>query len=520
MVNEPSVEDTIAILRGLKERYEVHHGVRIQDAALIAAATLSHRYISDRFLPDKAVDLVDEAASRLKIELDSLPTEIDQLERQIMQLEMEKQALKKEKDAASKERLAKLEKELADLKEHSDRLKAQWQKEKEEIGKSQKIAEQIEQLKTELEQAQRRGELHRASEIQYGLIPELQKQLDSLKEKQAGGGHALLKEEVTEEDIAKVVSSWTGIPVSRLQESERQKLVRMEERLMERVVGQEQAIKAVSNAVRRARAGLQDENRPIGSFMFLGPTGVGKTELSKALAEFLFDDERAMIRLDMSEYMEKHTVARLIGAPPGYVGYEEGGQLSEAVRRKPYSVVLFDEVEKAHHDVFNVLLQVLDDGRITDGQGRTVDFKNTVIILTSNIGSQYIMEDLSKEERNRRVTEALRAHFRPEFLNRIDEIIIFDRLDDRQITKIVDIQLKRLVERLENNGISVELTDDAKRFLAKEGYDPAYGARPLKRVIQREILDPLSLEILDGKFHDGDRIKVDADENRLVFNNV
>ncbi len=520
MVDEPSLEDTIAILRGLKERYEVHHGVRIQDAALIAAATLSHRYISDRFLPDKAVDLMDEAASRLKIELDSLPTEIDQLERQIMQLEMEREALKKERDAASKERFAKLEKELADIKEHSSRLKAQWQKEKDEIAKSQKIAEQIEQLKTELEQAQRRGDLHRASEIQYGLLPDLQTQLDAFKEKQAQGGPSLLKEEVTEEDIAKVVSSWTGIPVSRLQESERRKLVKMEERLMERVVGQEQAIRAVSNSVRRARAGLQDENRPIGSFMFLGPTGVGKTELSKALAEFLFDDERAMIRLDMSEYMEKHTVARLIGAPPGYVGYEEGGQLSEAVRRKPYSVVLFDEIEKAHQDVFNVLLQVLDDGRITDGQGRTVDFKNTVIILTSNIGSQYIMEDLPKEERNRRVTEALRGHFRPEFLNRVDEIIIFDRLDDRQITKIVDIQLARLLERLEKNHISLQLTDAAKRFLAKEGYDPAYGARPLRRVIQREILDPLSLEILDGEFHDGDRITVDAADDRLVFNSA
>ncbi|HVJ57049.1 MAG TPA: ATP-dependent chaperone ClpB, partial [Terrimicrobiaceae bacterium] len=471
MVDEPSVEDTIAILRGLKERYEVHHGVRIQDAALIAAATLSHRYISDRFLPDKAVDLVDEAASRLKIELDSMPTEIDQLERQIMQLEMEKQALKKERDTPSKERLNKLEKELADLKEQSTRLKAQWQKEKEEITKSQKIGEQIDQLRTELEQAQRRGDLQRASEIQYGKIPELQSQLDDLKTKEAAGSHILLKEEVTEEDIAKVVSSWTGIPVSRLQEGERQKLVKMEERLMERVIGQERAIRAVSNAVRRARAGLQDENRPIGSFIFLGPTGVGKTELSKALAEFLFDDERAIIRIDMSEYMEKHTVARLIGAPPGYVGYEEGGQLSEAVRRRPYSVVLFDEIEKAHHDVFNVFLQVLDDGRITDGQGRTVDFKNTVIIMTSNIGSQYIMEDLPKEERDRRVTEALRAHFRPEFLNRVDEIIIFDRLDDRQITKIVDFQLKRLLQRLGDRKISLELSDDAKRFLVKEGYD-------------------------------------------------
>ncbi len=517
MVDEPSVEDTIAILRGLKERYEVHHGVRIQDAALIAAATLSHRYISDRFLPDKAVDLVDEAASRLKIELDSMPTEIDQLERQIMQLEMERQALKKERDTASKERLSKLEKELADLKEQSGRLKAQWQKEKEEITKSQRIGEQIDQLRTELEQAQRRGDLQRASEIQYGRIPELQKQLDDLKTRETAGGHILLKEEVTEEDIAKVVSSWTGIPVSRLQEGERQKLVKMEERLMERVVGQERAIRAVSNAVRRARAGLQDENRPIGSFMFLGPTGVGKTELSKALAEFLFDDERAMIRIDMSEYMEKHTVARLIGAPPGYVGYEEGGQLSEAVRRRPYSVVLFDEIEKAHHDVFNVLLQVLDDGRITDGQGRTVDFKNTVIIMTSNIGSQFIMEDLPKDERDRRVTEALRAHFRPEFLNRIDEIIIFDRLDDRQITKIVDFQLKRLLQRLGERKISLELSDDAKRFLVKEGYDPAYGARPLRRVIQREILDPLSLEILDGKFQEGDRISVHAADGHLTF---
>jgi ATP-dependent Clp protease ATP-binding subunit ClpB len=519
MVNEPSVEDTIAILRGLKERYEVHHGVRIQDSALVAAAVLSHRYISDRFLPDKAVDLIDEAASRLKIELDSMPTEIDVLERQAMQLEMERTALKKEKDAASKERLAKLEKELADVREEANRLKAQWLKEKEEIGKTQKLAEQIEQLKTELEQAQRRGDLSRASEIQYGKLPELQRQLDEAAAHAKGDSAAptLLTEEVTEEDIAKVVATWTGIPVSRLQEGERAKLVRMEERLAERVVGQENAIKAVSNAVRRARAGLQDENRPIGSFLFLGPTGVGKTELSKALAEFLFDDENAIVRIDMSEYMEKHTVARLIGAPPGYVGYEEGGQLSEAVRRRPYSVVLFDEIEKAHHDVFNVLLQVLDDGRITDGQGRTVDFKNTVIILTSNIGSQYIMEDLSKDERNRRVQEALRGHFRPEFLNRIDEIIIFDRLDDRQIGSIVGIQLQRLLSRLEKQNLRLELTDAAKKLLAKEGYDPAYGARPLKRVIQREILDPLSLDILDGKFGEGDRIVADADGDHLVF---
>ncbi|TSA36691.1 MAG: ATP-dependent chaperone ClpB [Verrucomicrobiaceae bacterium] len=514
MVNEPSVEDTIAILRGLKERYEVHHGVRIQDAALVAAAILSHRYISDRFLPDKAVDLIDEAASRLKIELDSMPTEIDQLERQIMQLEMERTALKKEKDAASRERLKKIEKELADIKEEAGTLKARWLKEKEEHGKSRKVAEDIERMKAELEQAQRKGDLQRASEIQYGTLPELQRQFES-SHKQEGG--TILKEEVTEEDIAKVVATWTGIPVSRLQEGERAKLVKMEERLMERVVGQQQAIKAVSNAVRRARAGLQDENRPIGSFLFLGPTGVGKTELSKALAEFLFDDEGAIIRLDMSEYMEKHTVARLIGAPPGYVGYEEGGQLSEAVRRKPYSVVLFDEVEKAHSDVFNVLLQVLDDGRITDGQGRTVDFKNTVIILTSNIGSQFIMEDLAVEERNRRVMEALRGHFRPEFLNRIDEIIIFDRLDEKQITRIVDIQLKRLLDRLAKQNIHLTLTDAAKTHLAREGYDPAYGARPLKRVIQKEILDPLSLEILDGHFADGDKIQGGIEKGKLVF---
>jgi len=462
MVDEPSVEDTIAILRGLKERYEVHHGVRIQDGAIIAAATLSDRYISDRFLPDKAVDLIDEAASRLKIEMESLPTEIDVLERQIMQLEMEKQALSKEKDAASRERLGKLDHELAARKEESTRLKAQWQMEKEEIGKAQKIAGEIEAARGELERAQRAGDLARASEIQYGRLPGLQRQLDESTAKERGEG-SLLKEEVTEDDIARVVASWTGIPVSRLQEGERAKLVHMEERLGKRVIGQEEAIRAVSNAVRRARAGLQDENRPVGSFLFLGPTGVGKTELSKALAEFLFDDENAIIRIDMSEYMEKHAVARLIGAPPGYVGYEEGGQLSEAVRRRPYSVVLFDEVEKAHHDVFNVLLQVLDDGRITDGQGRTVDFKNTVLILTSNIGSQFIMEDLPKDERNRRVTDSLRSHFRPEFLNRIDETIIFDRLDDRQLAKIVEIQTARLLDRLEKLGISLELTDAAKK---------------------------------------------------------
>jgi ATP-dependent Clp protease ATP-binding subunit ClpB len=518
MVNEPSVEDTIAILRGLKERYEVHHGVRIQDAALVAAAVLSHRYISDRFLPDKAVDLVDEAASRLKIEIESMPTEIDQMERQIMMLEMERQALRKEKDAPSKERLAKLEKELAGTKETVSGLKARWLKEKEEIGKSQKINEQIESLRNELALAQRQGDFAKASEIQYGRIPDLQAKLEEHNAKLAKGGQtALLKEEVTEEDISKVVSVWTGIPVSRLQEGERQKLVKMEERLIERVVGQGQAIKAVSNAVRRARAGLQEENRPIGSFMFLGPTGVGKTELSKALAEFLFDDENAIVRLDMSEYMEKHTVARLIGAPPGYVGYEEGGQLSEAVRRKPYSVVLFDEVEKAHGDVFNVLLQVLDDGRITDGQGRTVDFKNTVIIMTSNIGSQFIMEDLKVEECNKRVMEALRGHFRPEFLNRVDEIVIFDRLTDKEIGKIVDIQLARLEKRLGKQNLKLELSDKARAFLGKEGYDPAYGARPLKRVIQQKILDPLSMEILDGKIHEGQTIVADASGGELTF---
>ncbi len=517
MVDEPSVEDTIAILRGLKERYEVHHGVRIQDNAIIAAAVLSDRYISDRFLPDKAVDLIDESASRLKIEMESLPTEIDVLDRQIMQLEMERRALSKEKDAASKDRLTKLEREFADRKEEASRLKAQWQKEKEEIGKSQKIAEKIEAAREELEQAQRRGDLGKASEIQYGTLPKLQKELEDAASQMSSSPSALLREEVTEDDIARVVSNWTGVPVSRLQEGERQKLVKMEERLMERVVGQEQAIKAVSNAVRRARAGLQDENRPIGSFLFLGPTGVGKTELSKALAEFLFDDEQAIVRIDMSEYMEKHAVARLIGAPPGYVGYEEGGQLSEAVRRKPYSVILFDEIEKAHHDVFNVLLQVLDDGRITDGQGRTVDFKNSVIILTSNIGSHYIMEDLPKAERNARVTEALREHFRPEFLNRIDETIIFDRLDSSQIGRIVKIQLQRLLTRLEKQNITLQLTPAAVAHLGKEGYDPAYGARPLKRVIQREILDPLSLDILDGKFHEGDTITADLKEERLVF---
>src|SRR5712675_55109 len=508
LVNEPTVEDTIAILRGLKERYEVHHGVRITDGALVAAATLSHRYITDRFLPDKAIDLVDAAASRLKIELESMPTEIDVIERQIMQHEMERQALKKEKDPASKERLKKLEKELAGLKEKSNALKAEWQKEKAILEEQRKWKEELDQLRTELERAQRRGELAKASEIQYGRIPELERKLDEAAAKNAKTKKSLLREEVTEEDIAEVVSSWTHIPVSRLQEGEREKLVHLEEHLHQRVIGQDTAIKAVANAIRRSRAGLQDENRPIGSFIFLGPTGVGKTELSRALAEFLFDDEQAMIRIDMSEYMEKHTVSRLIGAPPGYVGYEEGGQLSEAVRRKPYSVVLFDEIEKAHQDVFNVLLQVLDDGRITDGQGRTVDFKNTVLIMTSNIGSQFIMEESSHQARERLVLDALRQHFRPEFLNRIDDIIIFDRLTEEDLKKIVEIQLKRLVRRLENQKITLELSDAAKAFVASQGYDPVYGARPLKRAIQKYILDPLSMEILEGKIREGQRIKV------------
>jgi ATP-dependent Clp protease ATP-binding subunit ClpB len=519
MVNEPSVEDTIAILRGLKERYEVHHGVRIQDSALVAAATLSHRYISDRFLPDKAVDLVDEAASRMKIEIESMPTEIDVIEREIMQLEMERQALKKEKDAASKERLERIEKELADLKEKSAGMKAEWQREKAIIEEQRKWKEQLDTLRTELEQAQRRGELGRASELQYGRIPQLEQKLAEIdtQQKTGGGGQKFLREEVTEEDIAKVVSAWTGIPVSNLREGEREKLVRMEDRLGQRVIGQKQAIAAVANAVRRARAGLQDENRPMGSFIFLGPTGVGKTELARALAEFLFDDEHSMIRIDMSEYMEKHSVARLIGAPPGYVGFEEGGQLSEAVRRKPYSVILFDEIEKAHHDVFNVLLQVLDDGRITDGQGRTVDFKNTVIIMTSNIGSHFILDADNAEQREARVMEALRGHFRPEFLNRVDEIIIFDRLTDTDLKQIVEIQLTRLIKRLAAQKLTLHLTDAAKLHLAREGYDPVYGARPLKRVIQRELLDPLSLEILAGKFHEGQTITADARDGKIVF---
>ncbi|MEM6910090.1 MAG: ATP-dependent chaperone ClpB [Verrucomicrobiota bacterium] len=518
MVGEPSVEDTIGILRGLKERYEVHHGVRIQDAALVAAAMLSDRYIADRFLPDKAIDLVDEAASRLKIELESMPEEIDQLERQVMQLEMERQALSKEKDEASQRRLETLESELAHAREQSSALKARWQNEKGEIQELNKLQEEMESLRGELERAQREGDLQRASEIKYGQMPELEQKLQRNESKLSGEeGTSLLQEEVTPEDIAQVVSSWTHIPVSRLQEGEREKLVSMEERLGERVMGQEEAIKAVSDSVRRARAGLQDENRPIGSFIFLGPTGVGKTELSKALAEFLFDDEAAMVRIDMSEYMEKHAVSRLVGAPPGYVGYEEGGQLTESVRRRPYSVVLFDEIEKAHPDVFHILLQVLDDGRITDGQGRTVDFRNTVLIMTSNIGGEFILNEANKEQRDAQVRDALRSHFKPEFLNRIDDIVIFDRLDEHQLQKIVRVQLDRVVQRVAKKGMVLKVEEAVAELLAERGYDPAYGARPMKRAIQEFLLDPLSLEILEGKYAEGDSIHAQREAGGVVF---
>ncbi len=518
LVGEPSVEDTIAILRGLKERYEVHHGVRIQDGAIIAAATLSNRYITDRFLPDKAIDLVDEAASRIKIELDSMPTEIDVIEREIMQDEMERQVLKKEKDPASKERLAKLEREIADLKEKSSALKAQWLKEKEHVQAGRKIKEEIDRLRTELEQAQRRGDFARAGEIQYGSIPELEKKLAETSQNTTPHERPqLLREEVTEDDIARVVANWTGVPVSRLQEGERSKLIKMEERLGDRVIGQKAAIVAVSNAVRRARAGIQDENRPIGSFLFLGPTGVGKTELCKALAEFLFDDENAMTRLDMSEYMEKHSVSRLIGAPPGYVGYDEGGQLTEAVRRRPYSVVLFDEVEKAHPDVFNTLLQVLDDGRITDSQGRTVDFKNTVIIMTSNIGSAAIQEVSNPEQREALVRDSLKQFFRPEFINRIDEIVIFDRLDAAELDKIVLLQLKRVIDRLAKQNITLKVSDETVRKLADVGYDPVFGARPLKRAVQNLLLNPLSLQVLEGHIKEGDTVEARLDHGSVAF---
>jgi ATP-dependent Clp protease ATP-binding subunit ClpB len=527
MIKEPGVADTIAILRGLKERYEVHHGIRIQDSAIIAAATLSHRYITDRFLPDKAVDLMDESASRLRMELDSMPVELDQLERQIMQLEIERTALQKEKDEASKERLAKLEKELANLKEQSTQLKTQWQNEKAAINAASIINGQIEQAKIDLEKAERTGDLNTAAKLKHGTLPELQKKLADAEKAlhDQAVGPRLLTEEVTEDDIARVVASWTGIPVTRMLEGEREKLVKMEERLQKRVIGQSEAIAAVANAVRRARSGLQDPNRPIGSFIFMGPTGVGKTELARALAEFLFDDDQAMTRIDMSEYMEKHTVARLIGAPPGYVGYEEGGQLSEAVRRRPYSVILFDEIEKAHHDVFNVLLQVLDDGRLTDGQGRTVDFKNTVIIMTSNIGSPIIQEfyggakqtEAGRKAMEDRVLGELKRNFRPEFLNRVDDLIIFHSLDEQQITAIVDIQLNRLEKRLEQQHIHLTLDDSAKKLLAREGYDPQFGARPLKRAIQSELLDPLAMKLLDGEFKPGDRVNVSANGAGLAF---
>ncbi len=519
MVAEPSVEDTIAILRGLKEKYEVHHGVRIKDSAIVAAATLSHRYITDRHLPDKAVDLIDEAASKLRMEIDSRPAEIDEVERRITQEEIEREALRKEQDPASKERLAKIEKSLADLKEKSAALKARWQQEKEVISHIQTIKEQIEKTKFEASQAERMGDLARAAELSYGTLLNLQKELEAENRKLADMQQqgAMLKEEVDAEDVAEVVSKWTGIPVSRLLEGEKQKLLHMEERLAARVVGQEEAVQAVSNAVRRARSGLQDPNRPLGSFIFLGPTGVGKTELARALAEFLFDSEQALIRLDMSEYMEKHTVSRLIGAPPGYVGYEEGGQLTEAVRRRPYSVVLFDEIEKAHPEVFNALLQILDDGRLTDGHGRTVDFKNTIVIMTSNIGSQYIAEITDEKVMRERVLEALRLHFKPEFLNRVDDILIFHRLTLEQLRQIVALQTARLAKLIEERQLRLELTDKARDFLAEAGYDPVYGARPLRRAIQRHLQDKLAPMLLSGQFKEGDTILVDADTAGLRF---
>ncbi|MDQ6634677.1 MAG: ATP-dependent chaperone ClpB [Gemmatimonadota bacterium] len=511
-VGEPSVEATIAILRGLKERYEAHHGVRITDSAVIAAATLSHRYISDRFLPDKAIDLLDEAASKLRIEIDSMPQEIDEVERRVMQLEIELTALRKEKDPASVERRKAIEKELAELKEKSTAMKAVWQQEKETLSAVGRIKQQIEQAKIEAEQAQRAGDLQKAAEISYGRIPELERQLKEAEGKlaSAGGRPQYLKEEVTAEDIAEVVARWTGIPVSRMLEGERERLTKLDQELAQRVVGQDEAVQAVANAVRRSRAGLQDPNRPIGSFIFLGPTGVGKTETARALADFLFDDEHAMVRIDMSEYMEKHAVARLIGAPPGYVGYEEGGQLTEAVRRRPYSVILFDEIEKAHPDVFNILLQILDDGRLTDSQGRTVDFRNTVIIMTSNIGSHFILEHAGGDWAivETQVNQSVRTHFKPEFLNRVDDIIIFRPLGPAQIEHIVDLQLQRFDKLLAERKITMEITPEGKRLLAEEGYDPAFGARPLKRTIQRLIQNPLALALLEGRFHDGDHIVV------------
>ena len=518
-VGEPNVENTIAILRGLKEKYEVHHGVKITDPAIIAAAALSHRYISDRFLPDKAIDLIDEAASKLRIEIDSMPQEVDMLERKIMQYEIEKQALKKETDKLSIERLNKLDEELIKLKDESMKKKEQWQKEKNLILEIRKIKEQIDFMKEEEKKAEREINLEKVSEIRFGKLIELNKKLEKTNKdlNKLQSKEKMLKEEVDEEDIAEIVSSWTGIPVTRMIESELQKLIHMEERLKMRVVGQDDALRAVSDAVRRSRAGISDPNRPIGSFIFLGPTGVGKTELARALSEFLFDDERAVVRLDMSEYMEKHTVARLIGAPPGYVGYEEGGQLTESIRRRPYSVVLFDEIEKAHHDVFNVLLQILEDGRLTDGQGRTVDFKNTVIIMTSNIGSQYITEAKDEKDVIKLVDDALRSHFRPEFLNRIDETIVFHRLSKENLLNIVEIQLSLLTKRLEKKNINIEVLEKAKEYLAKIGYDPKLGARPLKRAITREIENLLAVKILQNGFKEGDKIEIDYGSKGITF---
>ncbi|MGB9585883.1 MAG: ATP-dependent chaperone ClpB, partial [Anaerolineales bacterium] len=517
IIDEPSVEETISILRGLKERYEIHHGVRITDSAVIAAATLSHRYITDRHLPDKAIDLIDEAAARLRTEIDSKPQALDDVDRQIMQLEIEREALKKEKDKASKERLERIEKELADLHEQSNQLRARWQAEKEAIMNLQAIKEQIEQTRMEIERAERQNQLETVARLRYGTLRELENRLAESERqlKDLQQDQPLLKEEVDAEEIAQVVARWTGIPVSRLLEAETQKLIYMEERLHQRVVGQEDAIRAVSNAVRRARAGLQDPNRPIGSFIFLGPTGVGKTELARALAEFMFDDERAMIRIDMSEYQEKHTVSRLVGAPPGYVGYEEGGQLTEAVRRRPYSVVLFDEIEKAHSEVFNVLLQLLDDGRLTDGHGRTVDFRNTIVIMTSNLGNQLWEggHQVTREE----ITRVLQMHFRPEFLNRIDEIILFHPLTREHLAQIVDIQLRRIAELLKERGYILQVEQSAREYLAEVGYDPDFGARPLKRAIQRELQDPLALKILAGEFHEGDTILVERGREELSF---
>ena len=514
-VGEPSVEDTIAILRGLKERYEVHHGVRIKDAAIVAAAMLSQRYITDRFLPDKAIDLVDEAAAGLRMEIDSLPTEIDEIERRIMQLEIVRQALRKESDSHSRDRLKQIDKELAGLREQSNGLKAHWQTEKDAIGRIRKLKGEIEQLKADEQRYERTGDLSKVAEIRYGKLSAAEKELKTAQDRLAElqKDHPMLKEEVGEEEIAKIVSKWTGIPVGRLLEGEVQKLVHMEERLRDRVVGQDAALASVANAIRRSRSGLSDPNRPIGSFLFLGPTGVGKTELARALAEFLFDDEKAIIRLDMSEYMEKHSVARMIGAPPGYVGYEEGGQLTEQVRRRPYSVVLLDEIEKAHPDVFNVLLQILDDGRLTDGKGRAVDFRNTVIIMTSNVGSSAIFELAEKDPKKAReqAMAALRELFRPEFLNRIDDIVMFRPLGKDQIERIVEMQMRNLTKRLAERQLTIQLTPAAKALLFREGYDPAYGARPMKRAIQRLIQDPLALKLLDGEIHAGDQVLVDAD---------